>query len=116
MISSDSMRGFNDLLILLLLYKQDSYGYQISKDINHIGQGIYELKETTLYSAIKRLEKNQLIVSYEAEETFGRKRSNYRISKEGIKVLKEKLREWEEIQILINNFINYSKEEQDGPN
>lgn len=107
MISSDSMRGFNDLLILIILQKNDSYGYEISKTIDELSQGRYKLKETTLYSAIKRLEKNQFIEAYEAKETFGRKRTNYRISPKGKKELDLKIKEFEEISQLINNFLQY---------
>ncbi len=109
MISSDSMRGFNDLLILIVLSKGDSYGYEISKTISSLSKDLYELKETTMYSAIKRLEKNALIEGYEVNETFGRKRVNYRLSQEGSLKLKEKILEWKEISCLLDKFIEYEE-------
>ncbi|MGQ4824230.1 PadR family transcriptional regulator, partial [Enterococcus faecalis] len=33
MISSDGIRGYNDAIILSILNKNDSYGYEISKTI-----------------------------------------------------------------------------------
>ena len=33
MISSDAMRGYNDVLILAILHQGDSYGYKIGKEI-----------------------------------------------------------------------------------
>lgn len=111
MISSDVMRGFNDLLILIVLSKGDSYGYEISKSITDISDGSYNLKETTLYSAIKRLEKNGFIAAYESDETFGRKRVNYSISKMGNEYLNDKVQEWEHIKVLIDKFtLNYKEE------
>ena len=32
-ISSDVIRGYNDTMILYLLWKEPSYGYEISKQI-----------------------------------------------------------------------------------
>ncbi len=107
MISSDSMRGFNDILILLVLTRGDNYGYEISKEIDGLSKGVYRLKETTLYSAIKRLEKKGLIYGYEPEETFGRKRTNYSISPQGESFLLDRLEEWQEISILMENFLEY---------
>lgn len=57
MISSDVIRGYNDIMILCLLLDGDSYGYEISKRINEIIEEKYKMKETTLYSAFTRLEK-----------------------------------------------------------
>lgn len=110
MISSDIMRGFNDLLILLVLNQKDSYGYEISKTITDISKGKYSLKETTLYSAIKRLEKNNFIKAYKSDETFGRSRVNYTISDLGKKYLTDKLEEWQSIKILIDGFISKYEE------
>lgn len=107
MISSDSMRGFNDLLILIILKKNDSYGYEISKTIENLSKGTYKLKETTLYSAIKRLEKNKFIKPYDTEETFGRKRTNYTITPLGQREVDKKTEEFKEISQLINNFLKY---------
>lgn len=57
MISSDVIRGYNDIMILCLLLDGDLYGYEISKRINEITEEKYKMKETTLYSAFTRLEK-----------------------------------------------------------
>lgn len=111
MISSDVMRGFNDLLILSILEKGDSYGYEISKNINEISENRYSLKETTLYSAFSRLEKNGYISGYASNETFGRKRRNYTLTKNGKEYLNAKLQEWNEIKEVINLFLKYLEED-----
>lgn len=49
-ISSDVIRGYNDTMILNILMKSPSYGYEISKSIKTISDGKYLIKETTLYS------------------------------------------------------------------
>ena len=56
-ISSDVIRGYNDTMILYILQKAPSYGYEISKQIKQLSDGKYIIKETTLYSAFTRMEK-----------------------------------------------------------
>ena len=94
MISSDAIRGYNDAIILSILSKEDSYGYEISKHIREGTDALYAIKETTLYSAFTRLEKQGLILSYPGEVTHGKKRTYYRISDAGENILKEKKEEW----------------------
>ena len=70
-ISSDVIRGYNDTMILFLLLKAPSYGYELSKQIKTMSEGKYIIKETTLYSAFTRMEKNGYINSFvkEADDT-----------------------------------------------
>lgn len=105
MISSDSMRGFNDLLILKILESNDSYGYEISQNITERTKGKYIIKETTLYSALARLEKNGHLISYEGTETQGRTRTYYGITEKGKEELEARIYEWYEIESLINKFL-----------
>ncbi|APZ48312.1 PadR family transcriptional regulator [Jeotgalibaca sp. PTS2502] len=107
MISSDIMRGFNDLLILSILVQNDSYGYQISSTIKDISQGNYVMKETTLYSAFSRLEKKELIRSYSSSETFGKPRTYYAITPLGKTIYDEKIKEWSATKELIDQFIGH---------
>ena len=44
MISSDVIRGHNDTIILAILVKGDSYGYQISKEIALRSENMYQIK------------------------------------------------------------------------
>ena len=104
MIGSDVIRGYNDTIILPLLLKKDSYGYEISKDIRTISNDAYIIKETTLYSAFNRLEKNGYMVAYYGDETYGKKRTYYTITEEGRKYYEEKCVEWRETKELIDKF------------
>ena len=106
MISSDVLRGYNDTMILNLLLKKDSYGYEISREIESISNGIYSMKETTLYSAFARLLKNGYIISYYGDETFGKRRTYYQITANGAKYYQEKCTEWALTKELIDYFTN----------
>ena len=72
-ISSDVIRGYNDTMILFLLKKAPSYGYEISKDIKALSEEKYIIKETTLYSAFTRMEANGYVESYSQEAENGKR-------------------------------------------
>ncbi|MDD4377417.1 MAG: PadR family transcriptional regulator [Eubacteriales bacterium] len=106
MISSDVIRGYNDTIILFLLLEEPSYGYQISKRIRELSDEKYIIKETTLYSAFARLEKNGYVESFSGgDETGGKKRTYYMITKEGREYYKEKCDEWKVTKEVIELFI-----------
>ena len=104
-LSSDVLRGYNDTIILSLLQSADSYGYQLSKMIREQSDGRYVMKETTLYSAINRLERQGLLESYAGDETQGKPRTYYRLTAAGLAHLQEKITEWELTKQLLNLFI-----------
>ena len=70
-ISSDVIRGYNDIMILYLLIENPSYGYEISKNIKQMTEEKYVIKETTLYSAFSRMEKNGYVTSFSSTEENG---------------------------------------------
>lgn len=105
MISSDTFRGYNDLIILFILLEEPSYGYEISKSIREITEDQYIIKETTLYSAMNRLEKNEYVTSFSGELTFGKKRTYYQITPKGLAYYQEKLDEWELTKKVVDQFI-----------
>lgn len=105
MISSDVIRGYNDTIILYLLLENDSYGYEISKRIRELSEEKYVIKETTLYSAFTRLEKNGYIESYFGDETNGKRRTYYRLTESGRSYYQEKCSEWELTKEVVEKFI-----------
>lgn len=73
-VSADLLRGHTDTIVLSILMKDDSYGYEIYKTILDKTDGLYQLKEATLYSGYKRLEKDGCIIGYWGDETQGGRR------------------------------------------
>ena len=45
-ISSDVIRGYNDIIILYMLLNDPSYGYEISKEIRTLSEDKYIIKDT----------------------------------------------------------------------
>lgn len=107
-ISSDVIRGYNDTMILSILLKEPSYGYEISKEIKNITEEKYIIKETTLYSAFTRMEKNGYIESFVASQDLegnGKKRTYYRITEAGTEYYHTKCQEWELTKDVVEKFI-----------
>ena len=105
MINNEALKGYNDIMILSILNENDSYGYEISKEIRTISDNKYLIKETTLYSAFNRMEKNGYIESYYGTETFGKRRNYYKITPSGKSYYLQKCSEWKETAIILSNFV-----------
>ena len=105
-ISSDVIRGYNDTMILYLLLEKPSYCYEISKQIKSLSEEKYVIKETTLYSAFTRMEKNGYVESFSDEDmSNGKKRTYYRITEAGRAYYQEKCAEWNLTKEVVEKFI-----------
>ncbi len=105
MISSDVIRGYNDTILLSLLWDEPSYAYQVSKEIASRTNENYKIKETTLYSAFTRLEKNGYVESFAGEAANGKARTYYRITPLGREYYCEKCLEWDLTKKVVEEFI-----------
>ncbi len=85
-------RGFLDVCVLASINRQDSYGYQIVKDV----PSSLHLTESTLYPLLKRLESAGLLTVYAIEHN-GRLRKYYRITPAGVTYLDEFLKDWDDV-------------------
>ncbi|WP_026489839.1 PadR family transcriptional regulator [Butyrivibrio sp. XBB1001] len=108
-ISSDVIRGYNDTIILFILLDEPSYGYEISKRIRALSEDKYIIKETTLYSAFTRMEKNGYVESYAQSAENGKKRTYYRITELGKQYYMEKCAEWNLTKEVVEKFIRGDK-------
>lgn len=104
-MNSEALKGYNDLMILFLLLEKDSYGYEISKQIREKTHQQYIMKETTLYSVFDRLERMGYIESYYGTETFGKRRTYYKLTPEGRAYYTNKCAEWQETVDIVRGFI-----------
>ena len=105
MISADAIRGYINLIVLSLLSTSPSYAYELAKTISEVAEGEYSMKQTTLYSALKRLEGTGLVTSFPDTSESGKPRTYYRLTDAGATHLSEKLNEWEDTKTLIDRFV-----------
>ena len=81
-------RGFLEACVLAAVSGEESYGYQIVKDVP---------ARTGLYPLLKRLEKAGCITARSAEHN-GRLRRYYRITDDGRARIEEFLAEWPSVR------------------
>lgn len=98
-------RGLLDVCVLAAIKNEDSYGYQIIKDM----KPYVELSESTLYTILKRLELAGMLTVWTAEHS-GRLRKYYRITDLGRKRIVEFQEDWNEM-LAIYRFV--TKEDRD---
>lgn len=78
-----------EFLILAIIDREDSYGYEISQTIKLAAN----IKESTLYPILKKLEKAGYMTTYN-QAYQGRKRKYYSITQEGKEQLQFLNEEW----------------------
>ncbi len=100
-------RGLLDVCVLAAIKNEDSYGYQIIKDI----KPYMEISESTLYPILRRLETAQLL-TVRTEEYNGRLRKYYRITELGIQRIWDFKEEWQEM-LSIYQFITKGDEDSE---
>ena len=99
-------RGLLDVCVLASIKNEDSYGYQIVKDMSPY----VEISESTLYPILRRLESGKMLTVRTAEHN-GRLRKYYHITDEGMQRLKSFKEEWKEL-MQIYEFV--TREEKKG--
>lgn len=104
MISGDVIRGYVDIMILYFLLDEPNYAYEISKRIRAQTMEKYILRETTLYSALNRLERDGYVTSYH-DDSSGKKRTYYQVTPEGRNYYQAKSEEWVLTKDVIERFI-----------
>lgn len=100
-------RGLLDVCILAAIKDEDSYGYQIVKDM----KPYVEISESTLYPILRRLEAAELLTVRSAEHN-GRLRKYYHITPAGLERIRVFEQEWQEI-LSIYHFITRQVETHD---
>lgn len=105
MISAEVIRGYIDVMVLESLLDEPSYGYAISRRIECLAQGQYDIKETTLYSALRRLEKSEYVESFKRTADNGRPRTYYQLTNAGRQHYATRIQEWFDTGELVRRFI-----------
>ncbi len=86
-------RGLLDVCVLAAIQSEDSYGYQIIKDI----RPYVDVSESTLYPILRRLEEGRLLTVRSMEHN-GRLRKYYRITDAGKARIEDFKEDWKEME------------------
>lgn len=100
-------RGLLDVCVLAAIKHEDSYGYQIIKDM----KPYVEISESTLYPILRRLEASEYLTVRPVEHN-GRLRKYYHITQTGLDRIAAFTEEWKEI-MSIYNFVSRGEEKDE---
>lgn len=87
---------------VLLALQEEEYGYSLRKKLKTFD---LDVDEGTLYPLIRRLEKQELLISRWSKEEGSRKRRYYHTSEIGNQLLEELQAEWKSINQSINQLL-----------
>ena len=86
-------RGLLDVCVLAAIQGEDSYGYQIIKDI----KPYVDVSESTLYPILRRLEEGRLLTVRSMEHN-GRLRKYYHITDAGKARIEDFKQDWKDME------------------
>ncbi|MFA5203653.1 MAG: helix-turn-helix transcriptional regulator [Lentisphaeria bacterium] len=100
--SNPLIKGTVVPVILKLLSEREMYGYEIIKEVNRRTNNVFAYKEGTLYPWLHQLAGDGLVESEWVEADNKRQRKYYRITRQGLAVLKDKTAEWTVVSHAVN--------------
>ncbi|GGH73600.1 PadR family transcriptional regulator PadR [Pullulanibacillus pueri] len=94
-------KGVLELCVLVLLDKQDRYGYELVQKISDR----IEISEGSVYPLLRRLTKEEYFTTYLKESTEGPSRKYYTLTEKGRLYLHKLIKEWQEFSNGVNQLI-----------
>jgi len=87
------LRGVIEPLLLFILSMLPMYGYQMAKELDKRSHGYFKFSGSTIYSALRRLESEGLVLSSWQQVAPKQSRRYYEVTGKGHQILAEKLAE-----------------------
>ena len=100
------LRGVVEPLLLFLIAELPMHGYQLIKELEKRSQGYFQFKGSTIYSALRRLEKDELVLSSWQQVAQKQKRRCYELTEKGYQILDRKLGEWQNFDSAFRKVVN----------
>ena len=95
------LQGTLDLLILRALLPGEMHGLAISRRIEQMTGGTFNVKPGSLFPALHRMEENGWLKSAWGVSDNNRKAKYYQLTKTGEKQLEAETEEWKQISLAI---------------
>jgi PadR family transcriptional regulator PadR len=89
------------VLVLAVLQREASYGYEIVKNVNEAADGVMTWSEGTIYPILHKLQKEGLVRAQWQEAENGRERKYYYITAKGRGFLRMDVDRWNGVHALI---------------
>lgn len=99
MISSQMLKGTLEGCILAIISKNETYGYEISRQLEEYGFG--SIAEGTIYPLLLRLEKNNMVSAVYRQSELGPKRKYYSLTDKGKTELEQFAKNYRELSAAV---------------
>jgi PadR family transcriptional regulator PadR len=102
MMDSQLKKGILEICILSRIAKSPEYGYPIIKQV----AGLFpDVLESTVYAILRRLAASNYTEAFYGTESDGPERKYYRVTEEGLRYLRNGLREWKELTLAVESML-----------
>ena len=95
------LQGTLELLILKTLSWGPAHGYGIARWIEEVTDDALRVEEGSLYPALHRMERKSWVEPEWGVSENNRRAKYYRLTREGRAQLKEKMREWNRLMVVV---------------
>lgn len=102
------LQGTLDLLILKTLALEELHGLGISRRIEQITKGAFQVKPGSLFPALHRMEEAGWLTSSWGESENNRRAKYYRLTRAGRRQLGAEAENWERISVAIASALQAS--------
>ena len=107
------LSGQIDLMVMAVVARKPSHGYDIIKALKLRSSGKLDLAEGTIYPALYRLEQAGYLQS-DAKTVGGRSRRTYRLTAAGRAALRERQRAWRSLVESVDAIVTGRPEPEHG--
>jgi PadR family transcriptional regulator PadR len=102
------LQGTLDLLVLKALGTGELHGLGISRRIEQITRGTFQVKPGSLFPALHRMEEAGWLSSFWGESENNRRAKFYRLTKKGERQIATETEEWSRVALAMANALKAS--------
>jgi transcriptional regulator len=107
---SEVLQGTLDLMVLKTLYAMGPlHGFGIARRIEQVSEGVLDLNEGTVYTALLRLQQQGWIASKWGTSENNRRARFYSITKQGAKQLDQERENWERVAGVMDRLLKLER-------
>ena len=102
MITKELVAASTEPLILSLLSKGESYGYELIQEVKRLSEDKIGWTDGMLYPVLHRMEQRGLIKARWGESENGRKRKYYSLKKDGKHAMEKHHEQWSMVHAVLS--------------
>ena len=104
-MGSDLIKGHLEPLVMAVVEQSPLHGYAIIEELRRRSSGEFDLPEGTVYPALHRLERQGHLTS-KWDDSKGRRRRVYELTRKGRKALATKREEWTGFRSAVSSILD----------